>query len=174
MDELSSYYLKQKDGENQKAVMKESSELQVECQQAIEKAQAILISGCFQDVNVGDNVEVGNTIGSNAGNMTDATEGQAPPLTTGNTKEQPIQDAINPEAVGNSLIQPTDEQFNSSPIHMTSASGNSVLNRHLKPLTVPDYDGNKAKFEQFWNLFESFVDKSNEPVSIKMARLRQS
>ena len=174
MDELSSYYLKQKDGENQKAVMRESNELEVECQQAIEKAQAILISGCFQDVNDGDNLEFGNTIGSNAGNMTDATEGQAPPLTTGNTEGQPIQDATNSEAVGNSPTHTTDEQFNSSPIHMTSASGNSVLNRHLKPLKVPDYDGNKAKFEQFWNLFESLVDKSNEPVSIKMARLRQS
>ena len=150
MNELSSYYsVEQKDGENQKAVVKESSELELECQQAIEKAQAILISGCFQDVNHGDNVEVGDTIGSNAGNMTDATGGQAPPLITGNTEEQPIQDVINPEAVGNSLIQPTDEQFDSSPVHMTSASGNSVLNWHLKPLKVPDYDGNKAKFEQF-------------------------
>ena len=81
--------------------------------------------------------------------MTDATEGQALPLANGSTEEQPIQDATNPEAVGNSLIQPTDEQFNSSPIHMTSASGISVLNRHLKSLKVPDYDGNKAKFEQF-------------------------
>ena len=48
MDELSSYYLKQKDGENQKAVMKESNELEVECQQAIEKAQAILSRGVFK------------------------------------------------------------------------------------------------------------------------------
>ena len=51
---------------------------------------------------------------------------------------------------------------------MTSAS----LNQHLKLLNVPDYDGNNAKFEQFWNLFESLVDKSNELVSIKMARLQ--
>ena len=53
-------------------------------------------------------------------------------------------------------------------------TGGSVLNRHLKPLRVPDCDGNKAKFEEFWSLFESLVDKSNEPVHLKMARLRQS
>ena len=70
MDKLFSYYLKQKDGENQKAVMKESNELEVECQQAIEKTQAILISGCFQDVNDGDHLEFRNTIGCNAGNGT--------------------------------------------------------------------------------------------------------
>ena len=125
MDELSSYYLEQKDDENQNAVIKESSEPELECQQAIEKAQAILISGCFQDVNNGDNVEVWDTIGSNAGNTTDTTEGQVLPLITGNTEEKPMQDATNPEAVGNSLIQPTDKQSNSSPIRMMSASGNS-------------------------------------------------
>ena len=86
MAKLSSYYLEQKDGENQNVVTKQSSELELECQQAIEKSQAILISGCFQDINDGDNVEVGNTIGSNAGSMTGTTKGQAPPLTTGNTK----------------------------------------------------------------------------------------
>jgi hypothetical protein len=48
MDELSVYYLGEKDGENQKAIMKESNELELECQQAIEKAQAVLISGCLQ------------------------------------------------------------------------------------------------------------------------------
>ena len=73
MDELSSYYLEQKDGENQNAVTKESNELELECQQAIERSQAILISGCFRDINDGDNVEVGNTIGSNAGSMTGTT-----------------------------------------------------------------------------------------------------
>lgn len=45
--------------------MKESSELEVECQQAIEKAQAVLISGCFQNVEDDDNVEGGETTGSN-------------------------------------------------------------------------------------------------------------
>lgn len=39
---------------------------------------------------------------------------------------------------------------------------------------MPNYDGNKAKFEEFWSLSESLVDSSKEPVNLKMARLRQS
>ena len=164
LDELSSYYLEQKDGENQKAVMKESNELELECQQAIEKAQAVLISEIFRDVS--DQVEVSDTIGPNVSKVTDSTKGQAPPRT-----EEPTQNATNSGTVGDSLTPPTDDQSHSSPTHIAAGSRNSVMNRHLKPLKVPDYDGNKAKFEQFWSLFESLVDKSNEPVSIKMARL---
>ena len=49
-----------------------------------------------------------------------------------------------------------------------------AINRHLKPLRVPTFDGNKVKFEEFWSLFQSLVDASNEPVNLKMARLQQS
>ena len=42
------------------------------------------------------------------------------------------------------------------------------------PLRVPTFDGNKVKFEEFWSLFQSLVDASNEPVNLKMARLQQS
>ena len=38
---------------------------------------------------------------------------------------------------------------------------------------MPSYGGDKTKFEEFWGLFESLVDKSKEPVNLKMARLRQ-
>ena len=48
------------------------------------------------------------------------------------------------------------------------------INSRLKPLKVPSFDGDKTKFEDFWLLFESLVDCSDEPVNIKMARLRQS
>ncbi|CAB3978191.1 Hypothetical predicted protein [Paramuricea clavata] len=75
------------------------------------------------------------------------------------------------------MIQQTMEQnqsSSSSSTHTPLYMGGSVLNRHLKPMRVPDYNGNKAKFEEFWSLFESLVDKSNEPVHLKMARLRQS
>ena len=44
----------------------------------------------------------------------------------------------------------------------------------LKPLEAPSFDGDKTKFEDFWLLFESLVDCSDEPVNIEMARLRQS
>ncbi|CAB3989002.1 Hypothetical predicted protein, partial [Paramuricea clavata] len=48
-----------------------------------------------------------------------------------------------------------------------------TINRNLKALRVPKFDGTKATFEEFWCLFESLVDKSSEPVNIKMARLRE-
>ena len=179
MDELSVYYLGEKDGENQKAIMKESNELELECQQAIEKAQAVLILGCFENNATvsqdNDNDEVTNGTSSTGSNSIN--EGQAQPAVTSNTEQQAMQGAIDQGAIGTSMIQQTVEQnqsSSSSPTHTPLYTGGSVLNRHLKPLRVPDYDGNKAKFEEFWSLFESLVDKSNEPVHLKMARLRQS
>ena len=179
MDELSVYYLGGKDGENQKAIMKESNELELECQQAIEKAHAVLISGCFENNATvsqdNDNDEVTNGTSSTGSNSIN--EGQAQPAVTSNTEQQAMQGAIDQGAIGTSMIQQTVEQnqsSSSSPTHTPLYTGSSVLNRHLKPLRVPDYDGNKAKFEDFWSLFESLVDKSNEPVHLKMARLRQS
>ena len=47
------------------------------------------------------------------------------------------------------------------------------INRNLKALRVPKFDGTKASFEEFWCLFESLVDKSAEPVNINMARFRE-
>ena len=41
-------------------------------------------------------------------------------------------------------------------------------------MRVPTFDGNKVKFEEFWSLFQSLVDASNEPVNLKMPRLQQS
>ena len=48
-----------------------------------------------------------------------------------------------------------------------------TINRNLKALRVPKFEGNKATFEEFWCLFESLVDKSSEPANIKMARFRK-
>ena len=39
---------------------------------------------------------------------------------------------------------------------------------------VPLFEGDKTKFEDFWGLFSSPVDEGDEPVNVKMARLRQS
>ena len=49
-----------------------------------------------------------------------------------------------------------------------------MISSRLKQLKVPTFDGDKTKFEEYWGLFESLVDRSLEPVSLKMARLRQS
>ena len=56
-----------------------------------------------------------------------------------------------------------------------SSPSNPTSTPHkLKPLTVPVFNGDKTRFEDFWALFASLVDEGNEPVNIKMARLRQS
>ncbi|CAB4004166.1 Hypothetical predicted protein, partial [Paramuricea clavata] len=104
-------------------------------------------------------------------------DGQIQPAVTGNNEQQAVQGIIDQGAIGTSMIQQTVEQnqlSSSSPTHTPLYTGGSVLNRHLKPLRVPDYDGNKANFEEFWSLVESLVDKSNEPVHLKMARLRHN
>ena len=48
-----------------------------------------------------------------------------------------------------------------------------TINRNLKALRVLKFDRNKATFKEFWCLFESLVDKSSEPVNIKMAIFRE-
>ena len=93
MDELCVCYLGGKDGENQKALMKESNELELECQQAIEKSQAVLISGCFESNATvsqdNDNKEVTNGTSSTVSNLINV--GQAQPAVTGNTEQQAVQ-----------------------------------------------------------------------------------
>ena len=53
-------------------------------------------------------------------------------------------------------------------------SRNKQVVQRLKPLKVPEFEGDKAKFEDYWGLFTSLVDAGEEPVNVKMARLRQS
>ncbi len=65
------------------------------------------------------------------------------PATTNQTvtlnQPTPIQQPLNPfqQNLSCSYQAPTSPQMQ---------NGNSVINRHLKPLRVPDFDGNKAKF----------------------------
>ena len=62
-----------------------------------------------------------------------------------------------------------------NPPNPPSSPSNPTSTPHkLKPLTVPVFNGDKTRFEDFWALFASLVDEGNEPVNIKMARLRQS
>ena len=44
----------------------------------------------------------------------------------------------------------------------------------MKPIKVPEFEGDKAKFEDYWGLFTSLVDAGDQPVNAKMVRLRQS
>ena len=72
-------------------------------------------------------------------------------------------------------------EVNSSSVQLVSElNSSSILENHgqfqsrLKPLELPVFDGNKTKFEDFWGLFTSLVDKNSEAANVKMARLRQS
>ena len=49
----------------------------------------------------------------------------------------------------------------------------STLNARLQRLQIPEFDGDKTRFEDFWGLFISLVDSSDEQANVKMARLRQ-
>ena len=55
-----------------------------------------------------------------------------------------------------------------------SASNSAGVIHRLKPLILPVYNGDKTRFEDFWALFVSVVDEGDEPINIKMARLRQN
>ena len=73
------------------------------------------------------------------------------------------------------LVQNTPNSEPSSQNTPNSESTTTVqVQSRLNPLELPVFDGNGAKFEDFWSLFISPVDKNNESVNVKMARLRQS
>lgn len=38
-------------------------------------------------------------------------------------------------------------------------NGGAAINHRLKPVQVPNFNGDKKKFEEFWGLFESLIDK---------------
>jgi hypothetical protein len=59
-------------------------------------------------------------------------------------------------------------------INLPGAAQGLAINSRLKQLKIPTFDGDKTKFEEYWGLFQSLVDMSMEPISLKMARLRQS
>ena len=89
----------------------------------------------------------------------------------------PPQVNISPEVNTSSSNNIENNQVNIYTAESTEEISSPSFERNyscLKPLKVPSFDGDKAKFEDFWLLFESLVDCSKEPVNSKMARLRQS
>ncbi|CAB4004316.1 Hypothetical predicted protein, partial [Paramuricea clavata] len=194
MDKMSAYFMEQKDFESHKLVMQESNELEGDCQKVIEKTQAVIVK-CASESCV-PSPPIQKTAPNTGGEVeTEVTDNQGVSTSvTGNEGELDIADDVTnqgPQAVapatlgGNDhLQQPATENSSStstgypSPQHdittTSSGHGETVINRRLKPLRVPTFDGDKKKFEEFWGLFVSLVDMSNEPTSLKMARLRQS
>lgn len=198
MDELSAHYLGQKDYDSQKAMMAESNELESDCNKVIEKAQIVIIAKYSENTTVEDpavghdnkntnvnstNQVTGSQDSSNPNNVVDVTVEQNPPGVNVNIGVSPGQEpgdsgltgiAQSTEALNTSAISfVTSQQPTTIPPNSAATLG-PTINHRLKQVKVPTFDGDKTKFEEYWGLFESLVDLSTEPTSIKMARLRQS
>ena len=194
MDELSIYFMEQMDVESQKAVMQESKELEAECEKIIEKAQSVIVKWAAESNVVSPPIEQNTTnlvdkadtvvVTNNQGSSTSTVAGiginpsisddiiQGPQATDNANlnSDESAQQPINEHTESISMANPSPQQSAAS----SSGNGTTVVNHRLKLLKVPTFNGDKKKFEEFWGLFESLVDKSNEPTSLKMARLRQS
>ena len=185
MDELTSHFAEQKDLENQKLIMQESKELEEECQKVIEKAQSVILkfmaastvaSPSVDQVNMTDNVETEAPI---QGSSTSDVESGINPGIVGDVitpESQPVADTVvvNDEAEQQTVAEHDESLLTQHNSVTSNESSGTAINHRLKPLKVPNFDGDKKKIEEFWGLFESLVDMSNGPTSLKMARLRQS
>ena len=192
MDELSIYFMEQTNVESQKSVMQESKELEAECEKINEKAQSVIVKWAAESSVVSPSIEQNTTnlvdqadtvVTNNQGSSTTTVAGicinpsisndiiQGPQATDNANlnSDESAQQPINEHTESISMTNPSPQQSAA----LSSGNGTTVVNHRLKPLKVPTFDGDK-KFEEFWGLFESLVDKSNEPTSLKMARLRQS
>ena len=193
MDELI-YFMEQMDVESQKVVMQESKELEAECEKIIERAQSVIVKWAAESSVVSPPIEQNTTnlvdnadtvVANNQGSSTITVAGiginpsisdditiQGPQATDNANlnSDESAQPPINEHTESISMANPSPQQSAAS----SSENGKTAVNHRLKPLKVPTFDGDTKKFEEFWGLFESLVDKSNEPTSLKMARLRQS
>ena len=150
LDELCIVYLENEEEKNRQAAMEEAQSVESEIQAAIEKAHEAVKS----------QAQISSETASHEEPVTYLTSpivSQGPP--------NPASPPPPPQSSHSDQVEAGISQ--SSP---TSPSAN----HRLKPLKVPSYGGDKTKFEEFWGLFESLVDKSKEPVNLKMAQLRQS
>lgn len=176
LDDLTGCYLERQDYENQKLVMKESEEYEIECQQVIERAQKSLLASTASPTTP---TEI-TPLPQNEQNETvaDQSDGPATP------KAPTAADGNQPDDGSLVIDKASQESQEKSAVTTSESSDQStktekVIPTRSKPikleaLKVPTFNGNKTKFEEFWTLFESMVDESDESISLKMARLRQS
>ena len=197
MDDMSVLALKMGNTQLQLEIMKESDGLQEETQQVIKKAEEDLIDLMLATEKVTESVTGSPSIAVSLSPITQPTSvGQVHQnITTPSTSpqqapqptnaEQMQQDAPNTPIASEqvphldnlgqlspSINNPTAPTITYPGERLPSSTGGTI-NRSLKALRVPKFDGNKATFEEFWCLFDSLVDKSSEPVNIKMARFRE-
>ena len=177
MDEMSVLALKTKDTQLQSKIMKESDSLQEETQKVIESAEENLTDMMLAKVTESVTVSPSVSVLPPPITLQQAPQPPAQGQVQQNDTSPPIgqQQSTQPSSLGQ--VSPSvGTPISSNPNHHVEQSPSitgGTINRNLKALKVPQFDGNKATFVEFWCLFESLVDKSTEPVNIKMARFRE-
>ena len=167
MDQLSAHHVEQKDFESQKLILQESKELEEECQKVIEMAQSEILKS----------VATSTAVRPSTGEVDVADKDQTESTNTPGNSTNDVESSINPSESGEIITQNTQvvaqastvvvneeteqEQHNEhnesvstqqNSVTSTESRG-TVINHRLKPLKVPDFDGDKRKFEAFWALF---------------------
>ena len=155
LDNMSRYYVSAGQAEKHLASSEESDKIEEEFSKAVENAQAY-IKAKYTALSSQNNVTKESL------NITSSSDNQIPSHASNSSE---INTSSNKDGENNPVNSSNTEIPQPSPVK---------INSRLKPLKVPSFDGDKTKFEDFWLLFESLVDCSDEPVNIKMARLRQS
>ena len=129
MDELSIYFVEQKDVESQKAVMQESKELEVECEKIIEKAQSIIVKFAAESSVVSPSIKQNTT------NLVDhahtvVTNNQGSSTTTG------VGIGINPCASDDLTIK--GPQASDSANLNDDESAQQPINEHTESISMPN------------------------------------
>ena len=159
MDELSAYFVGQKDFESYKLIMQESKELEMECQNAIEKAQAVIVAKCALESSVknqssdqaGTNlVGIEEVEAKNSQEILTAVVGASAPSSSDNVivQEPPPELAIDPSSQPDNEPHNTTSTGNAAQVQdatWNSTHDKTAINHRLKALKVPTFDGNKKK-----------------------------
>ena len=156
MDELSGLYLQLNDIKMHKEVMQESDNLQLDIQQTIDSAQEILVASPALS-------------GQSKSSVQSATSPLGGDILTEPSHISPttMQESNNLDLPSSNNTGIPSNQQQENPVSNTSSShqvptpaqqheGTPAINRHLKPLRVPTFDGNKVKFEEFLESVSEF------------------
>ena len=154
MDELSGLYLQLNDIKMHKEVMQESDNLQLDIQQTIDSAQEILVASPALS-------------GQSKSSVQSATSPLGGDILTEPSHISPttMQESNNLDLPSSNNTGIPSNQQQENPVSNTSSShqvptpaqqheGTPAINRHLKPLRVPTFDGNEVKFEEFSRCFK--------------------
>ena len=156
LDNMSRYYTSVGQAEKHLASSEKSDKIEEEFSEAIENAQAY-IKAKYTALSSQNNVTKESPL-----NINSPSDNQIP--SHANTSSE-VNISSNNDGENNLVNKRMTEIPQPLPVK---------INSRLNPLKVPSFNGDKTKFEDFRLLFESLVDCSDEPVNIKMARIRQS